>query len=372
MAEVVVSGLGLISALGLNPGSHETGLLAGRRALGEGDLIDFSPFHSRVVAQVPSGPRGGGGRRTWLLKDALRQALEAAGIPALPEGSLLVVVGQAPWIAEAEADPALRDFVAPEPRLLPGLPEAVEIAYLSHACASAGFGIEFASRWLEAGVGPMAAVVGAVALNRYEYASMDSVRVLSPSGARPFHPRRDGTTVGEGGAAVVLERRSDARGRGHSWLARIAGVACRVGGASRSGVDPRSVGECLESALAAAGGPPIDYVQAHGTGTRQGDEAELELLAQAARHHRWGADVPVASSKGAVGHLLHASMFTGFAAALTALRSGVLPGTPGLDASFRRDCLSVLGDPERRGRIGHVLVNAFGFGGNNSVLVVGS
>jgi 3-oxoacyl-[acyl-carrier-protein] synthase II len=216
----------------------------------------------------------------------------------------------------------------------------------------------------------MATVVGANTLNAYEYASMDAVRVLSPSGARPFDPERDGTTIGEGGGALVLERAEDAAARGRLPLARLAGVACRVGGNSRSGVDHAIAAECLEAALAAAGQPEIDYVHAHATGTPQGDETELEVLAAVAGRHGWDDEIPVSSNKGAVGHLLYASMFPGIAAALTALRTGAIPGTPGLEAPRRDGPLRVLGRPERRARAANVLVDAFGFGGNNSALVL--
>ncbi|MCX5205054.1 3-oxoacyl-ACP synthase [Streptomyces sp. NBC_00237] len=371
---VALTGLGLVTALGSGPDAFWRGLLDGRRALGpltrfEGD------YRSGVVAEVPFSacPVPAGRRKAHLASEAARQALADAGLDRLPPGSLLVVVSQAP-APPFDSGAAGDDFTGPSPSALLdaiGTPRrTVTVTHLSHACASAAFGAALARDWLLAGLGPCALVVGASALNRYEYASMDVVRALSPTGARPLDSERDGVTVGEGGGAFVLESAGHAAARGRPPKALLSGAACLVDGEGAAASELRSVRDCMRAALRDAGEPPVDHVQAHATGTPQGDGAEVAALGDIAGELGWNG-VPVSSHKGSVGHLLHASAFAGVTAAVGFLRERTVPGTPGLRTPLELPERLVapvgpLAVPQAR----HVLVNSFGFSGNNASLVL--
>ncbi|MFB7469011.1 beta-ketoacyl synthase N-terminal-like domain-containing protein [Streptomyces sp. NPDC056224] len=379
MTALALAGTGLVTALGCGPGAFWDGLRRGARAFGpltafEGD------FRSRTVAAVrpvdcPAAP---GLRKERLALSAARQALRAAGLRRLPQGALVVIVSQA---LELSADPSSpqapgrgRDVTGPDPDPLlaacGSAPGEAAVVHLSHACASAAFGAVFAREWLLSGLGTTALVVGASALNPYEYASMDVVRTLSPAGARPFDTGRDGLTVGEGGGAFVLETRAAALDRGHRPQALLSGAACLVGSTHAVASEPGVIRDCMLAALEDAGVRRIDYVHAHATGTLQGDAAEVAAVGEVSRALGWGA-VPVSSHKGAVGHLLHASAFPGVVAASAFLREAWVPGTPGLRSPLEvPDGIVPVTDAVCAPRAEHALVNSFGFSGNNAALVV--
>ncbi|MGR6975114.1 beta-ketoacyl synthase N-terminal-like domain-containing protein [Streptomyces cynarae] len=374
MTAVALAGLGLVSPLGPTPEAFWRGLLHGRRAFGrlgcpQGD------FRSRVVAAVSPDdcPAPAGHRKEALATAATRQALAAAGLTGLPDGSLLVVVSQTPAL-RAVPDEQSGDFAGPHPEALFAAcrtdARRTSVVHLSHACASAAFAAAFARDWLLSGLGTTALVAGASALNRYEYASMDVVKTLSPHGARPFDADRDGITVGEGAGAFVLETAPAARARGHRPTAWLSGAACLVDTSESVASAPAAVLDCMRAALDDAGARRVDYVHAHATGTVQGDAAEAEAVAELAGSLD-RAPIPMSSHKGAIGHLLHASAFPGLVAAAGFLREGRLPGTPGLrHPAPLPDGVLALTRSRRTATAEHALVNSFGFGGNNASLVL--
>ncbi|MFJ3906199.1 beta-ketoacyl synthase N-terminal-like domain-containing protein [Streptomyces sp. NPDC090025] len=379
MNAVALAGTGLVSPLGPTPDAFWRGLLTGRRAFGELRGLP-GDFRSRVVSGVAAEDCAAppGRRKETLATTAARQALDAAGLPRLPVGSLLVIVSQAPTLTDPAADPAAErdgDFAGPRPGALLAAVgadrAATTVVHLSHACASAAFAASFARDWLLSGLSGTALVVGASALNRYEYASMDVVKTLSPRGARPFDAERDGITVGEGGGAFVLETAASARARCHRPEAWLSGAACLVDTSQAVASAPDAIRACMRAALDDAGTGRVDYVHAHATGTVQGDAAEAEAVAALAHELGATAPLPMSSHKGAVGHLLHASAFPGLVAAAGFLREARVPGTPGLRRRAPLpDGVIAVAEPYRVGTAEHVLVNSFGFSGNNAALVL--
>ncbi|MDF3290669.1 beta-ketoacyl synthase N-terminal-like domain-containing protein [Streptomyces silvisoli] len=118
------------------------------------------------------------------------------------------MVGQAPLPAQEPATPLdtdEREFLGPAPV---GVLAPARSLHLTYACASALFAVSFAREALRAGAAPVAIVAGATASNHYGYASMDVVRAVGRTAARPFDTARAGISLGEGGGAVVLESAS--------------------------------------------------------------------------------------------------------------------------------------------------------------------
>lgn len=359
MNEIVITGLGLVTAYGCGVDRFWHGLLSGRPALGPARRFDSPELRGEQVGEVPDAS---GGRQAYL-DLALAEALEAAGYAGLPDGCAVVLVGQAPELADEAA--------ALEPDLAgPTLAACPSPFFISHACASAGFGVALARELLAGGLAEVAVVAGATALNHTEYASMRVVRAVSPDRARPFDRRRDGISLGAGGGAVVLETAGHAAARGRPAGVAVTGAACRVAGANAAASDADVLTGCVAAALGEADPPGLDYVHAHATGTPQGDAAELAVLDAAAGQFPGSGPVPVGSHKGAIGHLLHASGFPAIAAAVLALRTGSLPGTPGLADPEPAERLALLRTPVTRPAARTALVVSAGFGGNNAVLLL--
>lgn len=373
--DVAITGVGLLTAFGRGVDVFWRGLLSGRTAIGPGARFDTAAHGGgEPVGEVPAPAAADApSRKQAYLATALAEALDDAGLCELPPEALVVVVGQAPWDDAGAAVAGLVDCIGPPVPASPAAPDGAgtggDVVFMTHACASAAFGMSMARDAVRAGLTDVAVVAGASVLNRFEYASMKVVRALSGTSARPFDLARDGITVGEGGGAVVLERADRMRARGHRAEVLLSGVTCRVAAGRSAASDEGVVADCLRSALDDAGNPPLDHVHAHATGTPQGDAAELAALETVAGE-RGLDDVPTSSHKGAVGHLLHASGLPAVAAARRALREGTVPPTTGLATPEPTRRIRLIRDRPVEAALRTVAVNSFGFGGNNATLVL--
>jgi 3-oxoacyl-[acyl-carrier-protein] synthase II len=357
---VVISGAGLVTGYGAGADTYWRRLLAGDTAVAAPQRFDTTPFGPGVVAECPLRPAGD---RAALARPAVAEALTAARLHRLPDRTLVVTVAQSP-VPPEPAEP-LATFSGLDPAQLP-LPDTAEHLTLSHACASVAFAVLLGRDWLTAGLADAVLVVGATVLNPCEYAGMAVVRALSPRAVRPFDVDRDGTGLGEGAGALLLERATTARARGLRPIARLAGGDCRIAPAAGAAADQDTITACL---IAALGPTTVDYVHAHATGTPQGDAVELDALGAVGRERRWSG-VPVSSHKGAVGHLMQSAGFPALIAALGALRDGAVPGTAGLVRPMPAPPPVAHVPASRRHPVRSALVNSFGFGGNTAALVL--
>jgi 3-oxoacyl-[acyl-carrier-protein] synthase II len=200
-----------------------------------------------------------------------------------------------------------------------------------------------------------------------------SRRNEDPSAAsRPFDCDRDGFVIGEGAAVIVLEREGHARSRSAPVLAELAGYASTCDAWRLTDERPDAAGasaairRCLEDAGAAA--DDVDYVNAHGTGTRMNDTTEAAAIRQV-----FGArtdHLPVSSTKSMIGHLLAGAGAVELAASLLALRGGFVP--PTINCTHPDpDCpIDPVPLHAREVPIQTVLSNSFGFGGQNACLLI--
>jgi 3-oxoacyl-[acyl-carrier-protein] synthase II len=189
--------------------------------------------------------------------------------------------------------------------------------------------------------------------------------------SRPFDVRRNGFVLGEGAAVLVLERTEHATARGAAGYADLIGW-----GASTDAyhpIMPRPDGEgaadSMHLALDDAGLAPsdVDYVNAHGTGTRLGDLAETVAL-----HAVFGGNQPAVSSiKGATGHLLGASGAVEAAVTALSIAHGALPPTLNLETPDPACELDHVQGTARLGPVRCALSNSFAFGGHNISLLFG-
>ncbi|GGP79867.1 beta-ketoacyl synthase N-terminal-like domain-containing protein [Saccharothrix coeruleofusca] len=364
MSATVITGLGLVTPFGRGLDVFWTALRAGRSALAPPRRFAAPPHEGEAVGEVPTDAVAGVPRKQAYLDAAVVEALSSAGLARLPESAVVVLTGQAPG-HEAGFGADWAEFVGP-----PVQPhEAGNTALLTHACASAVFGLGFARDVIDAGLADVVLVAGGTALNHYEYASMRAVRAISTTPARPFDRGRSGISLGEGGGAIVLEAEDHAARRGAATDLVVAGTCCRVGTGKPTASDPALIQDCVEAALADAGLDRLDHVHAHATGTTQGDSAELTAL-EAVAAGLGLHDLPVSSHKGAIGHLLHTSGFPAIAAAAMALRIGEAPPTAGLTdpEPTRRLRLAPGAIPTTGRRV--AAVTSFGFGSNNGTAVL--
>jgi 3-oxoacyl-[acyl-carrier-protein] synthase II len=244
------------------------------------------------------------------------------------------------------------------------------------ACAAGSHAIGESAKLIQSGAADAVVTggseAGLVPLARAAFAALDA---LSETGiSRPFDVRRDGFVMGEGAAVLILENGDKARERGANILAYVRGYAATSDAYHLTAPDKEGAGaaQAMRVALADAELTPADvvYINAHGTSTPLNDRAETKAIK--AVFGDAAKDIPVSSTKSAIGHLLGAAGAVEAAATILALRDRIAPPTlgheqpeEGLDLDYvpgKARPLDIDGKPA----VG--LSNAFGFGGHNAVL----
>jgi len=250
---------------------------------------------------------------------------------------------------------------------------------VSAACASGNLALAQGYRWLQLGVADVC-VVGAcdMGVSPYSLASFGNLRALSrnnedPQHAlRPFDKDRDGMVLGEGGAIFILERADAARRRGSHVYAEVAGFGASSDGSHLviPSADPVQGIAAMRQAITMAGvdSSEIDYVNAHATGTRVGDVCETRILQGTLGTSC--ARIPVSSTKSMTGHLMSAAAAVEAIACLTAMHYGAIPPTVNLDTPDPECGLLHVANQPREQRVQVAISNSFGFGGNNTSLVL--
>jgi len=238
------------------------------------------------------------------------------------------------------------------------------VAVLSNACASSAKAFASAKRWLEADIVDAVLVGGADSLCQITLRGFASLGLLAEEPTRPFSRDRRGINIGEGAAFALLER----TGEGPFLL----GVGESSDAHHMTRPDPEGQGACaaMTAALADARVSPddVDYVNAHGTGTRFNDAMEARAIRSALGST---ADPLVVSTKGYTGHTLGAAGAIEAVFVLEALQEGWVPASAGadpLDPEIKLNIPTALCEADPR----VALSNSFAFGGSNASLVFGA
>ena len=190
--------------------------------------------------------------------------------------------------------------------------------------------------------------------------------------SRPFDRTRDGFVLGEGAGVLIVEELEHARWRGAPILAEIVGYgstadAFRITDVHENG---RGATAAMRAALAAADLTPahIDYISAHGTGTQENDAVETLAIRNVFGDR--AKDIPVSSVKSMIGHLIAAAGAVELITCILAIRDGMAPPTINYTTADPKCDLDYVPNQSRRMTIHAVLSNSFGFGGQNTTLVV--
>jgi len=390
---VVVTGAGAVTPLGVGAGTLISRWAAGECGIedGLGRCDEFEPtdFLSRKEARRAD-------RFTQLALVAADEALAAAGwddgVPHDPErvGSVIGTgIGGIGSLTEQEGIRRERGAKAVSPLgvpLLMGNAAAGAVAMRAglrgpsfgviSACAAGAHSIGQAMRMIQSGEADAVVTGGSeAALEPIAIDAFAAMGATSETGiSRPFDARRDGFVMGEGAGVLVLEAADAAAERGAEPLGELLGYAATSDAYHLTAPEPsgRDAIRAIRLALEDAGVGPEDvaYVNAHGTSTPLNDASETEAI-KAALGER-AADVPVSSTKSAIGHLLGAAGAVEAIATLGALRRGIAPPTVGWEVRDPELDLDYVPGEAREldaddGRL-VAISNSFGFGGHNAVL----
>jgi nodulation protein E len=187
---------------------------------------------------------------------------------------------------------------------------------------------------------------------------------------RPFSRDREGLVIGEGAGILVLEPWEAARARGATIHAELVGFGMSADAADLTAPSATGAAQAMRDALDDAGLPSdsVDYVNAHGTGTRLNDKTEVEALTQVFGAHL--KKLPVSSSKSMFGHCLNAAGALELVVTALALREGVLPPTLGFREADPECAIDCVPNQARPAAIEVAISNSFAFGGLNAALVL--
>lgn len=420
---VVITGIGWITPMGHSIESVWKKLLAGGSGIAPTTLFDASTFPTRIAAEVkdfrladhvgPVEPHAAAGRNTQFALAACRQAWKNSGLDAAAldldqvgiylgsgEGSLdfdaFTVACLSAWDSSVGALD-MHKWAGLAGKLMNATREVEQEPNmaLSHlalltgargpalncltACAASTQAIGEATEILRRGDAQVMIGGGAHSMiHPFGVTGFNRLTALStandnPAAAsRPFDAHRAGFVLGEGAGMVILETLDHATKRGAKILAEVAGYGSTADAYRITDQDPNGLGAvvAMREALRDASLTPadIDYVNAHGTGTRENDGNETGAIKTVFGEN--ARSCPVSSIKSMMGHLIAAAGAVEMICCVLAIRDNVVPPTMNLE-NHDPDCdLDYVPNQARKMKVDVALSNSFGFGGQNDSIIV--
>lgn len=404
MNDVVITGVGCITPIGLNLEETWESLMAPRSGVAKIERFDSQSFPVRFAAEVPEfsvdlpdNLQEFSSVQIQTLKGKLcfaaaQEAMAQSGLDlkgdrlgivlgseaARPELSHIAsrfTEGSLPSVSELE-------HLAPNApaRMLAEIYGATgPISVVSTACTSSSQAVGEGLLKLRRGsvdamiVGGVDVLVDPLMVTGFSLLRALSTRNDNPQAAsRPFDLNRDGFVLGEGAGILIIERREYAESRGAKILGKLSGFGCSCNAyrITDSPPDGRGAAQSMMAALSDAGLNPSDigYINAHGTSTQMNDSSESKGIHWAFGEH--AQTVYVSSTKSMMGHLVAACGAVEAIVSLMAIHKNKLPPTLNLD-HFDPECdLRHIPNRPVSTVVDHVLTNAFGFGGSNGSLVI--
>ncbi|MEV4636623.1 beta-ketoacyl-[acyl-carrier-protein] synthase family protein [Actinoplanes sp. NPDC049548] len=410
---VALTGIGTVAPGGIGTKEFWELIKAGRTATRRVSFFDPSPFRSQVAAECDFDPAANGltpqqirrmDRAAQFAVVSSREAVQDSGVEldevdptrvgvaigsavgctmSLENEYTVVSDGGRRWLVDhTYGVPNLYSYLVPGSL-------ATEVAWdagaegpttvVSTGCTSGVDTVGYAAQLIREGSADIM-IAGATdaPISPITLACFDAIKATTPrnndpaTASRPFDRSRNGFVLGEGSAVFVLEDLEHARRRGAEIYAEIAGFASRCNAYHMTGLRPdgREMSAAIDDALRQAGAAAtdVDYVNAHGSGTKQNDRHETAAMKRSLGDHAYRT--PVSSIKSMVGHSLGAIGSIEIAACALAIRDGVVPPTANLHEPDPECDLDYVPLEARERRVDAVLSVASGFGGFQSAMVL--
>jgi 3-oxoacyl-[acyl-carrier-protein] synthase II len=400
---VVITGLGAITPIGLNPDEFWQGLAAGKNGVAPISFFDTSRYAVKLAAEVkgfdaekfmPGKRIDRNGRTTHFAIAAAKQAIQSSGLDLTHEkreriGTIIATGGSpALLIEQAEPlknkgpnriDPLTASKVGSN---MVGVQVGMEFGLrgpnstLNSACASGSDSIGTALNHIRLGHADVMVVGGADAsIAPITIASTGILGALSKNpdpetASRPFDLKRNGFVFGEGAGMLVIETLEHARQRGAAILAEIAGAGWSFDAYNETAPYADLQAQAMKAALADAQTAPeeVDYINAHGTSTQLNDSTETEAVKMVfgLRAYR----IPMSSNKSMIGHLATAAGSVEAVASVLTILHGLIPPTIHYHDTDPACDLDYVPNTARRQSVSVCLSNSFGLGGQNCCLII--
>ncbi|HVP12665.1 MAG TPA: beta-ketoacyl-ACP synthase II [Phycisphaerae bacterium] len=404
---IVVTGLGVVTALGCDVGTFWANILAGRNGITHVTQFDATGFSCRIGAEVrdfdptrymdPKEVRRND-RYTHFGFAAAKMAVADAGLtlPGAEGDRVGVIIGsgiggmhtyeQQLKVLWERGPRKVSPFTIPSliSNMCSGL-VAIEFGArgpnygVVSACASSAHAIGEASNAMRRGEADVMLAGGSeAAITPFSYAGFCSMKAMSTrneephKACRPFEKNRDGFIMGEGAGVLVLETLEHARARGASVYCELVGygATCDAFHITQPDPDGHGLSLAMTRALASARLRPdqVDYLNAHGTSTPLGDKAETTVVKSVFGDYAY--NVPISSIKSTLGHMQGACGSIEVAACCLAIRDNVLPPTINYEYPDPECDLDYVPNVARHRRVDIAASNSFSFGGRNTAVVI--
>lgn len=403
---VVVTGLGMVTPVGLNVIDTWNAILAGKSGVHRIDQFDPSDINCHICSNVKNfDPLLYMTEKDARKRDIFVQFGIAAGVQAIKDSGLEVTennshriglaigsgIGGLPMIEKSHAileasgprrispffiPSALINMIAGNLSIMYGM-RGPNISVVS-ACTTGTHNIGLAARAIVYGDADVMVVGGSeMASTKLGISGFAAMRALSTrndapeKASRPWDKDRDGFVLGDGAGVLVIESYEHAKARGAKIYAELAGFGMSADATHITTPHPEGLGAALatDAALADAGMRPdeIDYINAHATSTPTGDELEVLAIKRSFGDHAY--KLAVSSTKSMTGHLLGAAGAVEAIFTVLALRDQIAPPTINLDNPSENCDLNFVPHQAQPMRINAAVSNSFGFGGTNGTLV---
>ncbi len=395
---IVVTGIGVVSSIGIGQVAFWDNLIKGKSGISNvtsidtsmhithrgGEIKNFKPAEFIDERQVQFISRG-----TQLTAAATKLAVGDAGLEEkmladqVTAFCLGTTLGELPALEQID-----RRWLAQGPHAVDNLsvfqfPTTNMASYVAHkyrlkgpvrifttACAAGNYAIGCGYDFLQMEEADMVLAGGADAFSWIPFTGFNQFRVVAPEKCQPFDKNRKGMMVGEGSGIIVLETLKNALARNAKIYAEVLGYGASCDAYHVTNTQADGIYACMNDALQKTGlrKEDVDYICAHGTGTRHNDRSESEavnrLFGNSSKH------IAVSSIKSMLGHTMGAASAIEALACCLAVANDILPPTINFETRDPECNVDCVPNEARKQTVNIALNNGFAFGGNNATLVV--
>lgn len=399
MRQVVITGIGVLSSIGIGRAAFQQSLMEGRSGIGLITLFETSDYHYKLGGELKDfDPDAYFDKRVLRRMDRASQMTLVAAEHAIADAGLEVSI-EDPTRCGAILGTTLGGMISGEkyhrlarqnkfrPSLLLDFPvhaaiDRLAIAYnlqgpssvFSTACASGAHSIGYGFDLISSGKADVILAGGVDTITEFTQCGFGALQTLIKEGekVRPFDKNRSGFALGEGAAILVLEAKEHAEKRNASIYSAIGGYGTTSDAYHMTAPDKEGKGaaKAMLGALAHAGIPPerVDYINAHGTATKHNDLMETIAIKKVFGPH--AHNLTVSSTKSMIGHTLGAAGSIELAATALAMKESFVPPTLNYETPDPQCDLDYVANVARPRTIRTAMSNSFGFGGANISILI--
>lgn len=398
MEKVVVTGLGVVTSIGIGKDDFWSSLIQGKSGIDQVSLVDTSVYKNKKGGEIKDfnpndfvHPKKQKmyGRGSQFAIAATRLALKDAkiNIESTDSERSAVIIGTTmanireleemnkTWVSsgEAKVDPTLITRY-------PGSSLAFNVAYelglkslcycIPTACSAGNYSIGYGFDLIRHGEIDFALVGGADPFSRISFTGFGNLFAMAPEKCQPFDKNRKGMMVGEGAGMLVIESLQRAQARNAPIYAEILGYGLSCDAKHMTLPSVEGLSNVMRKAVQETGiqQEDIDYISAHGTGTKTNDSTEAQAINRIFPKER--KRIPVSSIKSMLGHTMGAASAIEAITCVLAVQNSVIPPTINFEEADEECDIDCVPNKARQQKINIALNNSFAFGGNNACLVI--